>query len=428
MNEKLDSFVNSKFMQKLNELSGKLAGSTLFSSISEGMAGIIGVILIGAVIQVITALLNMTLGWEAGHPIYDIIYTPYKLTMGLVSLYLAFNLGFCYSRKCDMRGHTQHGFTALICFILVACPITSVTVGENTFDAFNLGDFGSVSIFVAMIVALGSVAISKFVIDHNWQIKMPKELPDAVAGSFNSIIPAFLNIVFWGALSVAVSKFSGGQYTLASLINYSLVKPIAYLTSPIGMIIAVSISHLLWFFGIHGSGIVFTAILAPTISAISQNAALFEQGQPLEFSATFLFLACSFVPLCVMGLKSKSKRISAISKAAVIPAFFGITEPVVFGFPTMYNTILLIPTILSSVVMVLLKWAGMSMGLLSMNRVFMMGCLPLGMVEFLSTFDWRTVVFTYLMLPVTYLIFYPFFKVYEKQCIEEELNESQEEE
>ena len=417
---KLEAFANSKFMQGLNRASQKLSSSKLFSSISDGMSGVIGIILIGAIIQIICALGDIFLGWESGTAIYDTIYKPYNLTMGLVSLYMSFNIAYCYAVKLKLNGPVQHGFTSLICFLLVACPVVTATVGENTFAAFNLGDFGATSIFVSMIIALGSVAISKFSIDHHLMIKMPDEIPDGVANSFNAIIPAFVNIIFWYALSLVITKFSGGVYTLASLINFTLVKPIAYLVSPGGMIVAIIILHILWFFGIHGSGIVYTAVIAPTIVATANNAALYEAGSPLEFSATFLFVTCSFVPLCLMGLKSKSQRLQAISRASIIPAFFGITEPVVFGFPTMYNVILLIPTILSSVVIILLKWAALAFGLNSMPRVYITGCLPMGAIDFLGTFDWRAALFPYLMIPITYLIFYPFFKVYEKQCMQEE--------
>ncbi len=52
-----------------------------------------------------------------------------------------------------------------------------------------------------------------------------------------------------------------------------------------------------------------------------------------------------------------------------------------------------------------------------------MTTLPVVFSNFMSSLDWRNCVYVILMFPVTYLIWLPFFKVYEKQCIEQEAAE-----
>lgn len=52
--------------------------------------------------------------------------------------------------------------------------------------------------------------------------------------------------------------------------------------------------------------------------------------------------------------------------------------------------------------------------------VLVMTCLPIVLQSYITTFDWRNVVFAILMFPVCYIIWYPFYKMYEKQCIEQE--------
>ena len=42
------------------------------------------------------------------------------------------------------------------------------------------------------------------------------------------------------------------------------------------------------------------------------------------------------------------------------------------------------------------------------------------MGPFMSSLDWRNVVFSALMFPIVTLIWLPFFKIYERQCIENE--------
>ena len=86
MNGKLEQFANSKFMQWLRDFSQKLSASPLFSTISSGMGATMGLIMIGAVIQIVCAVLSMATGWSTGNAIYDMIYMPYKLTMGMLGL------------------------------------------------------------------------------------------------------------------------------------------------------------------------------------------------------------------------------------------------------------------------------------------------------------------------------------------------------
>lgn len=74
MNNKLEQFANSGFMKKLQEWSVKLSQSPAFGTISQGMGGTMGLIMIGAVVQIICAVGSIAFGWKAGEPIYDALY------------------------------------------------------------------------------------------------------------------------------------------------------------------------------------------------------------------------------------------------------------------------------------------------------------------------------------------------------------------
>lgn len=427
MEQFVEKFANSGFIKGLQKMSGKLAGSPAFSALSGGMGATMGLIMIGAVVQIICAIGNLVAGWTAGNPIYDTIYLPYKLTMGMLGLFMTFSLSSAYAK--NLKQHQmQSSFTALVCFILVvAPPVSATTTAGATIDALSLNALGSGGIFCAIIISLISVRITKFVIDHHWAIKLPDSVPEGVMNAFNSIIPAAVNIIFWYGLSLAVSAATGGTMTLANLITKALAIPMSYLISPVGMLVIVALGQLFWFFGIHGQSIVFTAIMVPYMTAYATNAALYEAGQPTVFNAVFLFGAAAVLggggntlPLVFMGLKSKSKHISAICKASLGPGLFCINEPMCFGFPMMYNPIMMIPYVMAPVVVGIFMYAGYSLGLMSFPRVLILSCLPVGLGTFLQTMDIRNVLFVALMFPVCWLLYYPFFKVYEKQCIANE--------
>lgn len=391
MNNKLEQFANSGFMKKLQEWSVKLSQSPAFGTISQGMGG----------------------------------------TMGLLGLFMSFTLAYNYAKRLGVKATIQSGFTSMVCFILVCSPLISTTTESgNVIRSLNISSLGANGIFCAILIGLVSVRISKFAIDHNWIIRMPDVVPEGILNSFNSIIPSGLNIIIWYGLGIAISYFTKGAMTLGTLVTTVIATPLSYLVSPLGMVVIIIVFCLSWFFGIHGGSVVFTAIMPLYIAAYATNAELAAAGKELVFNPIFLYGAVSILggsgntlPLCVMGLKSKSKQISAVSKAALVPGLFNINEPAIFGFPIMYNPILLIPFTLNSLVVMGFMYVAYKFGLMCLPQVLIMTTLPVGIQSLMSTLDWRNVVFALLMFPVVYLIYLPFFKIYEKQCIAKEATE-----
>lgn len=163
------------------------------------------------------------------------------------------------------------------------------------------------------------------------------------------------------------------------------------------------------------------------ITAYTTNSTLAAAGQPLQFFPVFLMVgngimggAGNTMPFSLMGLKSKSKRIQAVSRASFVPGLFGINEPAIFGYPIMYNGLLLIPFMLCPMVCSALALVAWNLHLMAYPQVLIMTTMPVVFGTFLSTLDWRNVIYSLLMFPICWLIWRPFYKIYEKQCIEEE--------
>ncbi len=428
MGNAIERFANSTFMKKLQAGSQRLSQNEVFATISGGMGATMGLIMIGAVIQIVCALGALLFGWDSASTSYQMFYMPYKLTMGMLGFFMCFTMAYNFAKRKGLHP-MQSGFTALVCYLLVVSPVVTATAadGTTTFDALNLGNLGSGGMFVAIIVGLCSVAISKFVVKHNWVIKLPDVVPEGILNSFNAIIPTALNIIVWYGLAIAISGVSNGTLTLSSMITYVLSIPMNYLVSAPGMFLVIMLGNLCWFFGIHGTGVIFAAIMIPYFTAYQTNASLAASGMPLQWFPVFLFGMNAILggsgntlPLCVMGLKSKSKRISAVAKASIGPGLFNINEPAIFGFPIMYNATLLIPFILAPMAVGVLMLAAYQWNLMAYPSVMILTTLPVGLQSFMGNLDWRSFIFVALIYPVCHLIYYPFFKVYEKQCLEQE--------
>ena len=186
-------------------------------------------------------------------------------------------------------------------------------------------------------------------------------------------------------------------------------------------------SPTLWIFGIHGSMVVVMAIMPVMMQNVMANGAAVAAGQAPVFYATALFgaLGCAggsgnTLPLVLMGLRSKSEQLRAVSKVALIPGIFNINEPVTFGYPVMYNPILAIPYIFGTVLTALVVWLGYVIGFFQPAYIMLMTAMPLGVGEFLGSLAWQNILIPVVGIVVNGLCYFPFFKAYEKQLVEKE--------
>lgn len=422
----MDKLYESKFMKTLQRFGEALAGNKVFSAISSGIMAAMGLILAGSFFQIIATILNMTHAATMTSPVYQFFITPYNMTMGLLSIVVAFTIGFSYAKSLGMKT-VINGINSMILFLLVASPATTVILkdGKTSFTGLDTTSLGGVGLFTAIIIGILSVRITYFFEKHKIAIRMPDAVPQFLQDSFSTLIPFAFNILLWHGLNTLVKQMF--SVTLPIAIANILGMPLHALTSVPGMVICFLVATLLWSFGIHGSLVVFTVLMPVYIQAITQNGALVAAGKPAQFAPVLLFMTIAScggtgntLPLVVMGLRSKSEQIKAVSKAALIPGIFNINEPVAFGYPIMYNPILAVPYILNTLIFLLLAWAGYAVGFFKPDYVLILTALPLGVAEFLRAMSWHNALLPVLGFIVSFVIFRPFYKVYERQLVEKE--------
>ncbi len=425
----MNKLFESKFMKGLQKFGEKLASSKVFSAISKSMMGTMAIILVGAVFQIIATIPTLFGWYTTESSIYKLLYTPYNMTMGILSVFVVFMIGYNYAKSLGMKP-MQNGVVALICFLLVAAPATTVTLadGATSLTVLNTSNLGAAGLFVAILIGILTVNLTHFCEKKNIVIKMPDVVPSFLSEAFSAMLPLLFNIIIWYGISSVLSLLTGGQMTLPLLITYILSIPLSAINTIPGMFIAVLFACLLWTFGIHGSMVVFIALMAIMIQNISANAAAVAAGNEPQFYATMLTgaMACAggtgnTLGLVLLGLKSaKSKQLKAVSKAAIVPGIFNINEPVTFGFPIMYNPIMAIPYILTPLITMLVLWLGYAIGFFKPAYVLIMSLLPLFMGEFLGSMAWQNLFIPIVGIVVGLIVYYPFFKVYDKQLVEKE--------
>lgn len=280
----------------------------------------------------------------------------------------------------------------------------------------------------AFLAAFVTVAIYKVCVKNNVTIRMPDEVPPNISQVFKDVIPFTLSVVSLYALDLLARHFVGAS--VAESIGKFFAPLFSAADGYLGITIIFGAFAFFWFVGIHGPSIVEPAIAAITYANAEVNLNLLQQGMHADkilTSGTQMFIvtmggtgATLVVPFMFMWL-TKSKRNRAIGRASVVPTFFGVNEPILFGAPLVLNPIFFIPFIFAPIANVwIFKFFIETLGMNSFTANLPWTTpAPLGLV--LGTnFQVLSFILAALLIVVDVVIYYPFLKVYDEQILEEE--------
>jgi PTS system lactose-specific IIC component len=118
---------------------------------------------------------------------------------------------------------------------------------------------------------------------------------------------------------------------------------------------------------------------------------------------------------------TKSKRNRAIGRASVVPTFFGVNEPILFGAPIVLNPVFFVPFIMAPIVNVWISKFFVDVFRMNSFTANLPWTTPAPLGLILGTnFQFLSFVLALLLIAVDVIIYYPFIKVYDEQILEEE--------
>ncbi|ALD66527.1 PTS sugar transporter subunit IIC [Spiroplasma cantharicola] len=344
------------------------------------------------------------------------------LTMGIMALALSVaigvNLGKSYGEASLMSG-----IMGMLGFILWVKP---EVLAEGGGTALPLADLGSQGLFVSMITSMIMVELYRIFKKYRITIRLPKSVPPAVSNSFIAIIPAIIYATF-----VILIGYIANVDLITGINN--ILKPLASLVNDNfgAVIMIIFFNSLFWWFGIHGSAI--TGIITYPIwyPAIAQNSEWWNNGMigdvPNKFVEQYYQWTIwiggsgSTIGLAICGMFfSKSKQNKAMGKACFVPAVFNISEPMMFGFPVVLNIYLFIPFMIAPMICAIVSL--ILVNLFSIHWVAVAPwSLPGPIGAFLSSGNSIFAVATSLICTgVATLVWFPFYKAWDKQILKEE--------
>lgn len=409
--QKFMDWMTNSFAPKMN----KIARNPWVASIQEAILTAMPVIFIGSFVT----LLNAFGGLIEGFPDLSALGT---FSLGLLSLFLAYLVPYLImEKKRHNKTKKEAGIAGIAFFLMLVGPVFD-EAGNISFQLSTLGNGGMIAalmagLFVGFVMNLFST--------HSF-FKEDTAIPDFITVWFDTLIPILL-ILFVGWLFVFELKWS-----VFDLI-YQLFTPILSAgDSFFGFVILFFMGYtFLYTFGIS-TWVIYPIESALVLQGIAANQASVAAGMtPTVINAdgvAYYFTlgggGCTLALGLMMLFLAKSKKCKVIGKASIVPSLCNINEPLVFGAPIAFNPILMIPMWIIGLVAPSLTWFALYFDIIpKVTTLFAFWYLPFPICSWFVG-GMTGLIFTFFIFALSWIIYYPFFRVYDKQCLADEENKS----
>ena len=406
-------------------------------ALKDGMLAILPLTVVGSIFLIVGQLpfegLNQAIAGIFGKNWTEPFMQVYSGTLAIMGLISCFSIGYSYAKNSGVEP-LPAGVLSVSSFFILLKSSYIPEKGEEITDAIAKIWFGGQGIIGAIIIGLVVGSIYTMFIQKHIVIKMPEQVPQAIAKQFEAMIPAFV-IFFLSMVVYILAKMLTKGGTFIEMIYGVLQVPLQGLTGSLyGAIGIAFFISFLWWFGVHGQSVVNGVVTALLLSNLDANKTLLAAGKlsvgkgahivTQQFLDSFLILSGSgitFGLVVAMLFAAKSKQYKALGKVAAFPAIFNVNEPVVFGFPIVMNPVMFLPFILVPVLAAVIVYGSIAIGFM---QPFSGVTLPWSTPAIISGFlvaGWQGALIQVVILAMSTLIYFPFFKFQDNLAYSNEL-------
>lgn len=441
MNEKFMAFMENKMMP----IMAKVSANRYLNAIKDAFVLATPFIIIGSF-----ALLLFNLPLQ--DPNNFLYFKPYDnfvkafasdylqihaVSMGLMSLYVAFGVGYSLAGYYNSDKVTN-GLLSLYAFLLVSAKSLATTivgaasnllfVEEETSIAILDGRYmDAKGLFVAIIVGILSVEISRFLVNKKLTIKLPDSVPPAISKSFEILIPVAVISIVFQIINVIIQK---NMLVMLPDLIMVIFQPLLNLSDGlVSIIIILFLIHILWFCGLHGANIINPVVMVISMTNLAINQQALANGEAIpkilagEFMNNFVYFGGSGSTLgfCIALLMVKNAHLKSIGKLAIIPGCFNINEPIMFGVPIVMNPIFAIPFILTPIINAIISYTFMKLNIVGKVVALTPWTTPPALGGFMaSNLNFAAPILVICLIILDYIIYKPFLNMYIKELEKEE--------
>lgn len=405
--EKLICWLRESFEPKVRKVSNNIWIATLQSSVLKVMP----LIMVGSLT---TLGYLITLAWDK----FPDLTMVNNFTFGIISLIMSCLVPYTYLEKKGYHKVKFVGlFTGLGLFLIALRP--EFTDAGAVFD-FNL--FGASGMFVAIFTGIIVGAIMGVFAKFSF-FKADSATPDFIKIWFDSIIPvAFIITAGW--ITVFVLDFD-----IVQTVNAAISPLAKFAETGIGFVTLRTLDPIIYSMGI--SPWILSSVTTPIqLSSIATNASVAAAGGIPTLIMTMeskdagwycLGGIGSTLPLVIyMCFLARSAKYKAVGRASIVPGIMNINEPLVFG-AVAWNPILMIPMILNTLITSSITYIALRTGIVPIpSHVMDLWYVPYPIQTWLCSPHVSSIILLLITAFISCLIWYPFFKIADKQQIEEE--------
>ncbi|HGY9824853.1 TPA: lactose-specific PTS transporter subunit EIIC [Streptococcus pneumoniae] len=415
------------FIEKGKPFFEKLSRNIYLRAIKDGFISSMPAVLFSSIFILIAAVPNI-FGFKWSDEQLAFILKPYNYSMGILALLVAGTTAKSITDSVNTRSMEKTNQINYMSTLLAAIVGLLMLAADPIEGGFANGLLGTRGLLTAFLAAFITVNIYKVCIKNNVTIRLPEEVPPNIAQVFKDVIPFALSVLSIYGLDLIVRNIFGTN--VAESVGKILAPLFSATDGYIGLAIVFGAYAFFWFVGIHGPSVVEPLIVAISYANIEANVQLVQAGMHADkilnpVTQTFVVTmggtgATLVVPFMFMWL-CKSKRNRIVGRASVVPTFFGVNEPILFGAPIVLNPIFFIPFVTAPIINVwIMKFF---VDVLQMNSFSIIlpwtTPAPIGIVMGTALAPLSFVLAITLIIIDT-LIYYPFVKVYDHQILEEE--------
>ena len=416
----MNNFIDN-LAEKLTPLAGKLGSNRYLAVLRDAFMLSFPLTMFGSIVVVLNNLpfwsddLKGTLGGLFGN--------GQNATMSIMTIFVTFGIGYYLTRSYDEDG--VFGGAVSLASYLILTPFNFTTAeGAEVSGALSLDRLGAKGMFIGMLAACIAAEIYVRITKKGIVIKMPEGVPDAVARSFASLIPAISTLTVFLLLNALVS----GVFTtnLHDVIYTVIQKPLVGLGSGLpATLLSLFFVQILWFFGLHGQ-IIVNSVMDPIWNTLAlENLDAFKAGEALPHIITKPFMETFTVGLggsgmtlmvvILMAFVMKSRQMKDIGRLAIGPGLFNVNEPVIFGLPIVLNASILIPWVLTPLIVTTINYFSMASGLVpAPTGVTVPWTVPLFFSGMMATNSLMGGLLQLIDVAIVGVMWYPFLKVVDK--------------
>jgi len=422
-----DTDERRSFMEKLSEKAAMLGNQIHLKTMRDAFASLSPLyITAGFAVLVDRIILRNFLSIAVLETAEYVVSLVISAIANFSGLLLALCVGFFLSRNRRFDNPLAAAVISFTCFIVMTLSTIGTAPVFGSIEGILEGFSDSLGVkgMLAGIIT-GLIATELFIKISNSErlkIKSVNSVPGAVVNSFNALIPIILTLALFSIISsIAVAVFHVAPSTLIYTMLQAPLKHIG--TSLVGCIVIYSIGNLLFTQGIHQT-VVYGSFLEPLliINMVENMSDCMASFAPniinVSMVTSFGMLGGSGSTICLVLatlLFSKYNTCRDTARMALAPGMFNINEPVIFGYPIVFNRLFIIPFIMVPILGIVVTYFATEAGIMNQCIVQIPWTIPPLLSGFLATAgDWRAVLIQLGIIIIDTLIYLPFMRTNEK--------------